>query len=137
MKIEKLLLYYDAFPVHLLTDTRPESDLKTYDTYFGEPLTESLSNDGQREPVIINVWQNEQNSHIRVEPGGERLYAMRELKWQFCRAVLITYNFMIPYLKKVNFLNYNHQIKTLKQARVYFFNVSDHSYVWVKNFMNH
>ena len=40
MKIEKFLLYYDAFPVDLLTDTRPEFELKNYEKRTGEKLTD-------------------------------------------------------------------------------------------------
>ena len=145
MEIWKLLLYFEKFPVALLTDTRPEDFIKNaYVQEFGEKLIDSLIREGQREPIIINgdeykrpETQNNTHPLIKTSPGGRRLYAFRELGWTHCKAVLLTYNFMIPILKKNKLLDAQYESKTKDEAKELFVDHSDHSYVRLENFMNH
>ncbi len=141
MEIWKLLLYFENFPVDLLLDTRTESDLTSYHQQFGEKLIDSLLREGQREPIIINACLQEtyttKSPFIKTEPGGRRLYAFRELGWTHCKAFLLTYNFMIPILKKNKLLDAQYESKTKDEAKELFVDHSDHSYVRLENFMNH
>jgi len=140
MEIWKLLLYFEKFPVDLLLDTRTESDLTSYEQQFGEKLIDSLTREGQREPIIINACLQEtyttKSSYIKTEPGGRRLYAFRELGWTHCKAVMLTYNFILPLLKKNKILDAPYQIKTRDEAKELFVDHTDHPYVRLGNFMN-
>jgi len=141
MKIEKLLLYYDAFPVDLLTDTRPEFELKNYENRTGEKLSEQLKRDGQKEPIIINANRFDAKtqrspSYIVVDPGGCRLSAMRQLNWKHCKAIVLTYNFMLPYLEKINFLPHQNIPLTRKELNNYFSSLASPSYQWTERFLH-
>ena len=141
MKILKLLLYFEKFPVALLTDTRSEEELSSYKKQFGEELIDSLIREGQRAPIIINATMQQtfktESPYIRTSPGGRRLYAFRELGWTHCKAFLLTYNFMIPILKKNKLLDVQYESKTRDEAKELFVDHTDHPYVRLENFMNH
>ena len=141
MKIEKLLLYYNSFPVDLLTDTRPEFELKNYEKRTGEKLTNQLDRDGQKEPIIINANRFDAKvrrvpSYIVVEPGGCRLSAMRQLNWKHCKAIVLTYNFMLSYLEKINFLHQKNVPVTRKDLGDYFSSLESPSFQWTDRFLN-
>ena len=140
MKIEKVFFYYENFPVDLLTDTRPDWEINNYEKQNGEKLADQLLRDGQKEPIIINVNRFDAKvrvpSYIYVQPGGCRIHAMRGLKWKHCKAMILTYDFMLPYLKKIGFLHHNLIPVTRNNLGDYFSNLESPSYQWAKRFLN-
>jgi len=140
MKIEKVLLYYQNFPIRLLTDVH-DAELKIYEKRAGEKLSEQLKRDGQKEPIIINANRFDAKtqrspSYIVVEPGGCRLSAMRQLNWKHCKAIVLTYNFMLSYLKKINFLHQKNVPVTRKELNNYFTSLESPSFQWTERFLN-
>jgi len=140
MKIEKVLLYYQNFPIRLLTDAH-DAELKIYENRTGEKLSEQLKRDGQKEPIIINANRFDAKtqrspSYIVVEPGGCRLSAMRQLNWKHCKAIVLTYNFMLSYLEKINFLHQKNVPVTRKDLGDYFSSIESPSFQWTDRFLN-
>ena len=139
MKIEKVLLYYQNFPIRLLTDAH-DAELKIYENRTGEKLSEQLKRDGQKEPIIINANRFDAKvrvpSYIYVQPGGCRIHAMRGLKWKHCKAMILTYDFMLPYLEKINFLHQKNVPVTRKDLGDYFSNLESPSFQWTERFLN-
>lgn len=153
MKIEKVLLYYQNFPIRLLTDAY-ELGLKIYENETGVKLTDQLMKDGQKEPIIINVNQYSNGirfdpgkdktvvkgcpyqSYIKVEPGATRLASMRRLKWEHCKAIILTYDFMFPYLGKMGFLHHQNIPLTRKELNNYFSSLASPSYQWTERFLH-
>ena len=139
MKIEKVLLYYQNFPIRLLTDVH-DAELKIDEKRAGEKLSEQLKRDGQKEPIIINANRFDAKtqrspSYIVVEPGGCRLSAMRQLNWKHCKAIVLTYNFMLSYSKKINFLHQKNVPVTRKELNNYFTSLESPSFEWTERFL--
>ena len=144
MKINKVVLYYDNFPIKLLTDTRPKYELEAYENREGIGLDKSLEEDGQLEPIIININEYSngirldpgRGSYVAVEPGGARLTSMRKIGWDFCRAILLTFNFMIAYLEKKGFLKPKNINVKEQNLGNYFTSKDSPRFVWSKSFLN-
>jgi hypothetical protein len=153
MKIEKVILYHKKFPIRLLSDAY-ELGLKVYESEKGFKLSDQLDKDGQKEPIIINVnsysngirfdpgrdntvvKKSPYPSYIKVEPGNTRLSAMRKLKWKHCKAITLTYDFMIPYLGKMGFLYQENISITRNDLRDYFSSLESPSFQWTEQFLN-